>query len=142
MSINTNTTKPDKWPIERLCLVSPMPPPYGGMAIQAEKLCERFRACGLAVDLVPTNPLMVRGLLLARVPGIRTAVNLLMFLWSLHRALGQADAVYFLSGFRNFFFHVTLPGLLLIRLHGVPIALSARGGDARNFFEEKKVAEA
>lgn len=123
------------FPVRSLCLVSPFPPPFGGMAVQADKLAHALEADGVAVERVRTNPLDAapRGFI-ARVPYVRTLASLALFLRDLHRALGRTDAVYFLTSFVNFFFWVTLPAMILIRLHGKPLVLSARGGGARAFF--------
>ena len=39
-----------------VCLVSPFPPPYGGMAIQADKIPAALEDHGCKVLAVPTNP--------------------------------------------------------------------------------------
>lgn len=127
--------KDNPWPIGRLCLVSPMPPPYGGMAIQARKMGAMLRDSGLEVVTVATNPLAVHGGFFNSIPVVRSVINLVWFLWNLHRALLKTEAAYFLTGFFNFFFWVTAPALVLMRLHGVPVVLSARGGGARRFFQ-------
>jgi glycosyltransferase involved in cell wall biosynthesis len=123
-----------------VCLVSPFPPPYGGMAIQATKLIPILEAGGMAVLTVKTNtdfPSFC--VFLKKIPGVRTAVNSLLFLLKLHGATRQADVVYFLSGFFNFFFWVTYPALVLCKLAGIPVVLSARGGDAARFFSRWKL---
>jgi len=122
-----------------VCLVSPFPPPYGGMAIQATKLVSLFENAGFDVLAVPTNPPMPAALnWISRVPGLRTLASLALFMRDLQRALKRADVVYFLSGFFNFFFWVTYPALLQIKLSRVPVVLSARGGDAARFFRRYK----
>ncbi len=105
------------------------------MAIQAKKLIALLEEAGFEVNGVRTNSRFPAALSwAARVPGLRTLVNHLLFMGALHRALKQADVVYFLSGFFNFFWWVTYPALIQIKLSGTPVILSARGGDARRFF--------
>jgi glycosyltransferase involved in cell wall biosynthesis len=124
-----------------VCIVSPFPPPFGGMAIQAEKialhlLCEGFHD-KLAVIRVKTNADLPENLRwAAKIPGFRTLINMILFLYQLHNALLKSDAVYFHTAFFNFFFWITYPAMILIRLHGKKVILSARGGGARLFFQK------
>lgn len=123
-----------------VCLVSPFPPPHGGMAIQATKLIPILESAGMKVLPVKTNtdfPTFCT--FIKKIPCVRTAVNSLLFLLKLHGSARQADVVYFLSGFFNFFFWVTFPALILCKLAGIPVVLSARGGDAARFFARWKI---
>jgi glycosyltransferase involved in cell wall biosynthesis len=63
-------------------------------------------------------------------------VSLSAFLKNLNKILPQVEVVYFLTGFFNFFFWVTYPALLLIKIHRKKVILSARGGEARLFFQK------
>ena len=117
-----------------VCLVSPFPPPFGGMAIQAEKLAALLREQGGQVFAVRTNSIPGRGGALLRLPGVRSLCNLARFLRELDRALQRSEVVYFLTGFFNFYFWVTFPALLLIFYRRKPVILSARGGHAAEFF--------
>lgn len=105
------------------------------MAIQALKLSHWLREAGFPVVAVATNqdfPASLR--FTRRVPGLRTLINTLEFLRQLRQALRTSDVVYFLTGFFNFFFWITYPGLICCRLAGKPVVLSARGGAAADFF--------
>lgn len=128
------TTEP-----KTICLVSPFPPPMGGMAIQAVKLAALLEGAGYRVLTVRTNADFPAPLAFIRnIPGLRTLVNSLLFLVHLHGAARQTDVVYFLTGFFNFFFWITYPALLLCKLAGIPVILSARGGAAADFFARYK----
>lgn len=117
-------------------LTSPFPPPYGGMAIQAKKLFKLLRESGFDVVAVRTNPEMPHFLkVLDRIAGVRTVARSMAFLINLQRALRSANVVYFLTGFFNFFFWVTYPGLILIKLNRTPVILNGRGGAAKEFFD-------
>jgi len=124
-----------------ICIVSPFPPPFGGMAIQAEKialhlLCEGFHD-KLEVIRVKTNADLPDALRwAAKVPVFRTLVNMILFLYQLHKALLKSDVVYFHTAFFNFFFWITYPAMIVIKLHGKKVILSARGGGARLFFQK------
>jgi Glycosyltransferase len=118
-----------------ICIVSPFPPPYGGMAIQAQKLAFLLREIGFDVVTVRTNADLPAALnFISKIKGIRTILSIFIFLRNLHKTLPRVDVVYFLTGFLIFFW-VTYPALLLIKLHGKRIILSARGGGAKKFFQ-------
>lgn len=125
--------------IKTICLVSPFPPPYGGMAVQAQKLCILLKEAGFTVIPIKTNSDFPRNLKwIGKIPFIRTIVNMIFFLISLHHALKISDTVYFLTGFFNFFFWVTAPAILLTKISGKKIILNARGGEAGIFFKKWK----
>ena len=63
-------------PKKRVCLISPFPPPYGGMAIQARKLIALLEQAGFEVNGVRTNSRFPDALNWAtRVPGLRTQIG-------------------------------------------------------------------
>jgi glycosyltransferase involved in cell wall biosynthesis len=118
-----------------ICILSPFPPPYGGMAIQAQKMASLLREGGFEVVTLRTNADLPDSLnFIARIKGLRTLLRAFLFLKNLHKVIPHVEVVYFLTGFFNFFFWVTYPALLLIKLHGKRVILSARGGGARKFF--------
>lgn len=120
-----------------ICIVSPFPPPYGGMAIQARKLASFLEGSDMKVVAVKTNADLPNNLhFISKVKGLRTIASVLAFLRNLNKNLPQVEVVYFLTGFFNFFFWVTYPALILIKLHRKKIILSARGGEARLFFQK------
>ena len=118
-----------------ICIVSPFPPPYGGMAIQAEKMMSLLRNDGFRVLPVRTNPSLQPGFI-SNMKGLRTFIGVLRFLGNLKMALNQTDIVYFLTGFFDFFFWVTYPALILIKMSRKKVILSARGGEAALFFKK------
>ena len=118
-----------------ICIISPFPPPYGGMAVQARKISSLLRESGFNVFEVETNPELPKGSsFIANIKGFRTLLRLFSFLYHLHRVLPHVELVYFLTGFFSFFFWVTFPALILIKIHGKRVILSARGGEAKKFF--------
>ena len=107
------------------------------MAIQAQKMVSLLEKTGIKVIAVKTNADLPGGLhFISKVKGLRTIAGLFLFLNNLHKALSKVELVYFLSGFFNFFFWVTYPALILIKLHGKKVILSARGGEAGRFFQK------
>lgn len=106
------------------------------MAIQAQKIAFLLEESGFEVVSVKTNadvPDNVRFLLKIKV--LRTFLRNFFFLYNLHKELPQVEVVYFLTGFFNFFFWVTYPALILIKIHRKRVILSARGGEAERFFQ-------
>lgn len=126
--------------LNKICLVSPLPPPLGGMAIQATKLATLLEEADYRVELVRTNTDFPKLLVWAKkIPVLRTWLNSLLFLVRLRGAAKSSDVVYFLSGFINFFFWISYPAIILCKLSGIPVVLSARGGGARVFFARWKL---
>ncbi len=110
------------------------------MAIQAQKMVSLLNEAGMKVIAVKTNADLPDGLrFISKVKGLRTMIRLFSFLNNLHKILPHVETVYFLTGFFNFFFWVTYPALILIKLHGKKVILSARGGEARLFFQKYRL---
>ncbi len=126
--------KPKK---NNICIISPFPPPFGGMAVQAEKLVMLLQENGYEVIKVHTNVDFPKTLsFLKKVPFIRTIIRQLIFLLKLNSTLPNVQCIYFLTGFENFFFWVTYPALILMLIKRKRVILSARGGGARLFFRK------
>jgi glycosyltransferase involved in cell wall biosynthesis len=120
-------------------LIAPLPPPFGGMAIQATKLAENLRMEGFNVIAIPTNMPLPKSLrILESLIFVRTISRSLFLLREVNRCCSSIDVFYFLTGFFDFFLWVTMPVLLLLRWKGKPVILSARGGDAGRFFRKWK----
>ncbi|MGM0609426.1 MAG: glycosyltransferase family 4 protein [Candidatus Muiribacteriota bacterium] len=121
--------------MKKILVVSPFPPPFGGMAVQAEKLCKNLKNEGLSVDTVETNITLSGSFkFFESIPILRTFLRVLFFLFKLKKKLKKTDTVFFLTGFYNYFFWVTLPSIILIKISKKKIVLSARGGGAKSFF--------
>jgi glycosyltransferase involved in cell wall biosynthesis len=118
----------------RVCVVSPTPPPYGGMSLQAEKLVSRLRSEGIEVEVLATNPPLPRILKwAARIPVFRTLVREVKYLFSLLKVLSRCEIVHHLSASGFYFFAHSAPVLLLGRLYRKRIILNYRGGNAAKF---------
>ncbi|MDY0131699.1 MAG: glycosyltransferase family 4 protein [Desulforegulaceae bacterium] len=123
--------------MKKILVVSPFPPPYGGMAVQAEKLCVNLKKEGFIVDKAETNITLSGPFrLFESIPVVRTFLRVLIFLFKLQKKLKKTDTVFFLTGFYNFFFWITLPSIILIKIYKKKIILSARGGGAKSFFKK------
>lgn len=123
--------------VETVCIVSPFPPPFGGMSIQAEKSECYLKREGVNVIRVKTNADLPNTLgWVAMIPYFRTFVNMCLFLYNLYNALQKTEVVYFLTAFPNFFFWITYPAIILIKLCGKKVILCAKGGKAESFFRK------
>ncbi|MBN2492756.1 MAG: glycosyltransferase family 4 protein [Planctomycetes bacterium] len=118
----------------RVLLVAPWPPPEGGMAVQARGLAAALRERGVAVVVVPTNVGLGP---LARVRGLRGAVNLWVFLVRLLLAVRRVDVVHVLAASGLSFFLFAAPAVLAGRLAGRRVIVNYRGGLAEPFLERR-----
>lgn len=121
-----------------VAIVAPLPPPYGGMAVQAQKLRDRLEREGVKVILLASNPSfpgIVRWC--ERVPGLRTLVRLALFLRSLS-IIREADVVHLFAASHLYFFLVVAPTVYVARGCNKRVVLNYRGGEAEFFFTRWK----
>ncbi len=118
--------------------MTPVAPPAGGMAIQAQKLVARLRQEGLAVRVFATNPDFPRPFAwLMHVKGGRTFFRFFLYLYQLRR-LRSVDVVHILGASHLFFFASVVPAVLVGKLLGKKVLLNYRGGEAAAFFAKYK----
>lgn len=115
-----------------ICIVSELPPPPGGMAVQAKLLGESLRAEGHAVYHAPTNALS-HDSPWRRFRGLRGLVNFALFLARLWPACRQADCVHVFSNSYLSFFLFTFPAVAAGRALGRRVVLHYHGGSAEPF---------
>jgi glycosyltransferase involved in cell wall biosynthesis len=118
----------------KVCLIAPVPPPYGGMSVQAALLADRLRGEGADVQVLATNPGLPTGCAwLEVVPGVRTLLREILFCVRLLPAVRRADVVHHLAASHLYFVLHSAPAILACRLSGTRIVLNYRGGDAPTF---------
>ena len=115
-----------------VCVVGELPPPMGGMAIQAQKLSEGLRREGHQVVNVRTNPL-AHDSALRRIRFLRGIVNAAWFLVNLLRAVPRVECIHVLSNSQLSFFLFTAPAIVLGRLLGKRVVVHYHGGGAEAF---------
>jgi glycosyltransferase involved in cell wall biosynthesis len=121
---------------ERVLVVAPAPPPYGGMALQARQLEKLLRADGIAVSLFPSNFALPGWLkFLEGLPGVRTVARALVIWPKLWAGTRQTDVVHVLAASWAYFFLVVYPAVLVGRICGKKVVLNYRGGEAARFFQ-------
>lgn len=104
----------------------------GGQGIQAQALAKRLREEGYEIHTLPINPRFPRLLRwVRRIPYIRTLVNELFYLPSLHR-LRIADVVHVFSASYFSFLLGPAPALLIARLMGKRVILNYHSGEAED----------
>ena len=121
-------------PLPSICLVAELPPPTGGMAVQAERLGNSLRAEGHKVVNVRSNVLSYHSPL-RRIKYLRGVVNLLMFLWQLCWGVPQAQVVHVFSTSNLSFFMFTLPPVMWGRLLNRRVVIHYHGGGAAEFLD-------
>ena len=119
---------------KRIGLVAPVPPPNGGMAMQALKLADKLGKEGMDVAIIPTNPDFPGFLRCCRgVPGVRTIIRFCIYCLQL-RNLHRKDVVHIFAASHLFFFLSVVPALCMAKILGVRTVLNYRGGEAETFF--------
>lgn len=117
----------------RVLLVAPVAPPYGGMALQGQRLLENFSKEGVEVCLVRTNQRLPR--FFSKIPVLRTALNSLIFNVRMFATIGNAEVVYILSASYAYFFLHTVPVVIAGRIFGKKVFINYRGGLAEDFLQ-------
>jgi len=117
-----------------ICVVSELPPPPGGMAVQAQLLSDNLRKQGHTVYNAPTNPLS-QSSALRRLKWIRGVLNLNLFLARLWRACWKADCVHIFSHSYLSFFLFTFPAVAVGKLLGKQVIIHYHGGAADTFLQ-------
>src|SRR5690348_445488 len=119
----------------RILLVSPEPPPYGGMALQARLLKDLLTRDGYTVLFLASNCSFGERLrFLERVPFVRTAARFLFFCVRLCSNVPRVDVVHVLAASWFYFFAVVAPTVLVARAARKRVVVNYRGGDAERFF--------
>jgi glycosyltransferase involved in cell wall biosynthesis len=116
-------------------LIAPAPPPYGGMALQAQLLENLLRRDGIPVSFVRSNvsfPAALRAV--EGVPGLRTALRFGLLCVNLVREVRRAEVVHIFAASWVYFFAVVYPAVIVARLFGRRVVVNYRGGEADRFF--------
>jgi glycosyltransferase involved in cell wall biosynthesis len=118
-----------------IILIAPQTPPYGGMALQAEKLARLLRKEGHSVVFLPSNLPFPRGLkFVERLRGVRPFVRSAVLTAKLRAAVGKAEVVHVLAASWLYFFLVVAPAVVLARLAGKKVIVNYRSGAGKEFF--------
>jgi len=114
-------------------ILAPFPPPYGGMAIQAQRLCEKLSRDGTnIIKISSTKPLPRFITFIERIKYVRTFCHLLQFIFQLRKLKG-VDVVHLLGASHEYFFLVVVPSVLFSAILKKRVILNYRGGEADRF---------
>jgi len=117
-----------------VAIVGPLPPPYGGMALQCLALRDNLSRENLSAVIVQTNPPLHFGL--ATLKGIRTFLQTLVYFGRLLRIVPQVSVVHILAASYFYFFSRVAPAVLVARILGRRVILNYRGGEAFRFLSK------
>jgi len=116
----------------RICLVGPVPPPAGGMAMQTRQLAELLRSADAEVTLVPTNS-PYRPAWAGRLRGIRALFRLIPYLVRLWRTAGRCHVVHVMANSGWSWHLFAAPAVWIAATRKVPVVVNYRGGEAADF---------
>ena len=117
-----------------ICLVAELPPPTGGMAVQAQRRGANLRGEGYCVIHVPTNALAQTSRW-RRIKGLRGAINWLLFLGQMMLGVARARVLHLFSNSFLSFFLFSAPTVLWARLLGRRVVIHYHGGGADEFLQ-------
>lgn len=119
-----------------VAIVAPSPPPYGGMALQAERLNERLRSSGIKTLFIKSNvsfPFFLK--FLEKIYGIRTFMRFIFFSLNLLQ-LRRVTVVHLFGASYMYFFLVVVPSILAGAMMNKRVILNYRGGEAEKFLKK------
>ena len=115
-------------------LIAPLPPPNGGMAMQALQLRRLLEQEGAQVDMLATNA-AYRPTWIARLPGLRAVFRLVPYVFACWRLLGRCRVVHLMANSGWSWHLFAAPVLILAPWRSTPVIVNYRGGEAHAFFE-------
>lgn len=115
-------------------IISPVPPPNGGMAMQANKMAMRLKQEGTQVLIIPTNPSFPKNIRWSeKVKGFRTVIRFMLYVYRLLK-IKNCDIVHIYAASHLFFFVVVVPAIVFGKLFNKKVILNYHGGEAESFF--------
>ncbi len=119
---------------KRIALVGPLPPPSGGMANQTKQLQRLLASEGVQVTVVQVNaPYSPRWI--GRVRGLRACARLVPYIVSLWRAARRVELFHIMANSGWSWHLFAAPAVWIAKLHGCPVIVNYRGGEADRFFQ-------
>ncbi|SHE23685.1 glycosyltransferase family 4 protein [methanotrophic endosymbiont of Bathymodiolus puteoserpentis (Logatchev)] len=117
-------------------LIGPLPPPYGGMANQANQLYQLLQQeAGIQVSFVQTNAPYANKLI-GGMKGVRAIVRLLSYVRRVYRLTGQVDVIHVFANSGWSWQLFSAPVIWIAWLRKTPIIINYRGGEAETYFEK------
>jgi glycosyltransferase involved in cell wall biosynthesis len=116
-------------------LIGPLPPPFGGMANQANQLYRLLESEGINVIFVQTNA-DYPNQLIACLKGVRALFRLVPYFIKVWKLAGEAQLIHVLSNSGWSWQLFSAPVLWLGWLRNTPVIINYRGGEAQRYFEK------
>jgi len=121
----------------KVTVVGPLPPPSGGMANQTRQLARLLEQSGFVVEMVQTNT-PYSPTWIGRVRGLRALFRLLPYGYRLWRSARHVDLFHVMAN-SGWAWHLwAAPAVWIAALHGKPIIVNYRGGDAKAFLGRQR----
>jgi glycosyltransferase involved in cell wall biosynthesis len=126
----------------RVLLIAPSLEILGGQAVQASRLLELFRSePRMVVTHQPINPRLPRPVrAVARIPYVRTTINLIVYVLALLRQVPRHDVVHVFTAAYTSFLFWTVPAALLSKLTGKRLIINYRDGQAEDHVQNWRTA--
>lgn len=122
--------------LRRVLLVGPAPPPYGGMALQGQKLATLLRLDGFDLIFLASNLVFPAGLrAVDGVPALRTVVRFVLLCIRILAEVRKAHVIHVLAASWVYFFAAVCPAVVVGRLFRRRVVVNYRGGEADRFFQ-------
>ncbi len=119
-----------------VALVSPFPPPYGGMAQQAKKLLEGLRSYGIYVFAIDTKRSFPKFLGFVRnIKGLRTIIREFLLIFDLIKSK-DVGIVHILGASNEYFFLTVVPTIVYAKIFNKKTVLNYRGGELETFLQK------
>lgn len=129
------TRKASAWPYgHTVVIVAPFPPPYGGMSLQANQLCELLKQEEVSVKRINTNQKLTGWLsFVERIFVLRTLAHFVLFCIKIWQAAQPKAVFHIFSNSYTSFFLWTGAATLIGRKREAPVIINYRGGLANEF---------
>lgn len=115
-------------------LVAPLPPPYGGMANQANQLYGLLKLeKDLQVSFVQTNRPYANQLI-GKIKGVRALFRLIAYIARIFKLARKVDVIHVLANSGWSWQLFAAPVIWIGWLCGTPVIINYRGGEARAYF--------
>lgn len=119
---------------EKIIVIGEFPPPYGGMAVQAQQLVENLKKDGFTVTALnreSTNKMF------GKIRFLRGVINAGILKLKVIAALRKFDIIYvFANSYLSFYLFV-IPPILIGKLFGKKVVINYHGGAAEKFINAK-----
>lgn len=117
-------------------LIGPLPPPYGGMANQANQLYQLLqKEEGVTVSFLQTNPPYANKVI-EKMKGIRALFRLISYLFKIFQLTSKVDVIHVFANSGWSWQLFSAPVIWIGWLCRTPVIINYRGGEAKTYFDQ------